>query len=218
MDATPSLHVFDLDGTLSQQNISVAFGRYLFEIGLITRIQALLAISCYGLFKAHKISLHTLHQLLFKLLFKGKKSQLILQHAKEFLESRLIELTHPLTVKMLRHAQNSHHQTALFSSSLSFLVEPIAQHFRFDHWISSEYSIDKKGNFSEVASIIDGTTKANQLRKLALQLDIEYDKTVAYSDGDNDLPFLNAAGKQIVFYPGKQLLPICLAKGWLAII
>lgn len=211
------LHVFDLDGTLCKRNISFLFGQYLHKQGVINTGEALKSAFIYTLHLANFISIQALHQHLFEILFLNKKLALISSHVEPFLSQYWSNLEHPIAKSCFLQAKKQQHLTALFSSSPSFLVEPIAKLVGFDSCLATQYAVDKEGSLCHIALVVDGKKKAAKLFELSQQHGIEDQSTVAYSDGENDLPMLKSAGKSIVFHPKKRLLKHCFANDWIAL-
>ncbi len=211
------LHIFDLDGTLCKNNVSFFFGQYLQRQGVISRFEAIRSVWTYSLFLTGKISLQTLHQRMFETLFHKKKLPLITCHVAPFLDKYWETLVHPAAQSFLVKAQKASEPTALFSSSPSFLIEPIARLAGFDSWLGTEYAIDKEEVLCHIALVVDGKKKAARLIDLTQHYGIPRSMTIAYSDGENDLPMLKAAGKSVVFHPRGRLLKHCIDNGWIAL-
>lgn len=212
------LHIFDLDETLIDGNISLSFGRYLYKRKIFSLYQVIQALLSYCLFLFHFISLEKMHQRIFNELFKHRKASEITHHAHLFLSELLdSSFANPIALGMLTKAQGEGSLVALFSSSPDFLVEPIAHFFRFDEWLASKYSIDKEGSFCDISLVIDGYAKAAQHAVLCKKYALTSKETYVYTDSANDLPLMLSAGYCIVFRPPKKLLIKCLANDWLAL-
>lgn len=211
------LHIFDLDGTLCKSNVSYLFGQYLQKQKVISKRQALKSVFIYSLFMMDLISIQTLHQRMFETLFLEKKINLITEHVEPFLDKYWQSLVHPIAQSFLEKAKHTSQHTALFSSSPSFLIQPIAKLAGFDTWLATEYAVDKEGTLCHIALVVDGKKKAAKLSELSQHYGIKAASIYAYSDGENDLPMLQAAGNSIVFHPQGRLLKHCIENDWVAL-
>lgn len=199
-------HVFDLDETLCSKNMSVAFGRFLYQKKVITFLQASNALSYYALFKAGIISIQILHQRIFEQIFKDRTIHEISLLVSDFLKT-LDKALRPLANSFLKAAQSKGHTTALFSSSPDFLVIPVVNILKIDYVLATEYVVNSEGRLSHIHQIIDGEAKAEQLKKLSRQLGFSQTQIIAYNDDeDRDLPMLQLAGRSVVFNSNNLLL------------
>jgi phosphoserine phosphatase len=133
--------------------------------------------------------------------FKQRISQL-----KGLDEKVLIEIAEnlPLTEgaeRLFRTLKKYGFKTAILSGGFSYFGKHLQNKLDIDYVFANQLEIvDGKLTGNYLGEIVDGTRKADLLRKIAFKEDIHLDQTVAVGDGSNDLPMLNIAGLGIAFH------------------
>lgn len=204
----PVYLALDVDGTLTTQNLSYQFGRFLYQNKLISLPEALLAGVIYGLHTFGLCSVSWLHRSLFALLFKGKSGGVIEEAADRFLAASLPALFREAVVQEVKARQRHGAIVGLFSSSPDFLVRRVAQAVGAQEWFATQYQLDSKGQFSRIGRIVSGKEKADYVRQMGLQF------LVAMSDSFLDVPLLLEADEAIVVCPDRRLARLARLKGW----
>lgn len=160
------------------------------------------------------LSLTELHQKVFEKFLKGAPLQLVQDEVTAFLKKDFYRFLYLPTFNRLRRAQHEGHYTVILSNGPSFVVGPIAEYLGVNEWYSSNYSVDEKGNFSAVDSILLGEGKATYMEQLTHRLKTSAAKVTAYSDSDLDLPFLESAGIPVAVNPNSKLLKVSKEHSW----
>jgi HAD superfamily hydrolase (TIGR01490 family) len=208
------ISAFDLDHTLVRSNSSLLFYRYLVSRGFYRPISLigtmLYSVRHYFL----NLTLTELHQKIFEKFLKGTPFQLVQNEVTEFLKKDFYRFLYLPTFNRLRRAQHEGHYTVILSNGPSFIVGPIAEYLGVNEWHSSNYSVDEKGNFSSVESILLGDGKAVCMEQLTHRLKTSAAKVTAYSDSDLDLPFLESAGSPVAVNPNSKLLKVSKEHSW----
>lgn len=208
------LTVFDLDHTLIGVNISYAFGKYLYKIGVLS-FSAMVKIGfAYAGHTMGNQSLQWLHNQSFENFFKNFPRSLLEMHVKDFCNLYLTSLINLPCFLHLEKAKKSQSAIALLSSSPDFLVEPIAERFGIPSWIGTCYASDENGLLSHISLVVDGAFKAEYLRRLMTRYQIEKDQISVLSDSILDLPIFEMAGVKIGVNPDRKLAALCRKNGW----
>lgn len=160
------------------------------------------------------LSIQSLHERVFALLFLGQSRALFLEYAEQFLDEQFESLLNPPLLSHLCEAQAKQDYVCILSSSPDFLVKAFAQKFGVLDHLGSIYEVDKKGNFSQISKVVFGDTKAFFLGMTAKRLNLERSAIRAYSDSILDLPFLEAAGQPIAVNPDAELRKISKERQW----
>ena len=199
-----TLHIYDLDKTLVRKNASFAFYFYLLSSARLPLSTLLSVIPLYFRYQTG-LSLEKLHREIFEKVLRGKPLSLFLGAVEPFLARFLKrELRSNLLMKGEGQVR------WLLSSSPQFLVEPIAKSLGFDLWKGTEYTVDKWGKFCQISSLVDGYRKLT----FAKEAPFQREQIVAYSDGEEDLPLLEWAGRACVVNPGKNLRKLAQQREW----
>lgn len=208
------LSAFDLDGTLIKGNISVHFGLYLAQKKLISKWILTRLFFVYISHLMGIVSLDSLHKKSCNALFKGLPLKTLNDWVEVFLDERLDQLHHPVGMKEFTQARVEGHYLALYSSSPDFLVSAVGKRLLFHHAQGVMWQVGDHGCIDSVAKIFSGKEKAQALKFLSDSLSIPKEKTIAYSDSIQDLPFMQSAGIAIAVAPSRKFKKICKSLGW----
>jgi HAD superfamily hydrolase (TIGR01490 family) len=208
------ISAFDLDHTLVRSNSSLLFYRHMISRGFYRPI-SLIGTMFYSMRHYFlNLGLDELHHKIFERFLKGAPLQFVQAEVAKFLKKDFYRSLYLPTFNRLRLAQHEGHYTVILSNGPSFIVGPIAEYLGVDEWHSSEYSVDKRGNFSEIESILLGGGKAACIEKLIQRLNTSTAKVTAYSDSDLDLPFLESVGNPVAVNPNAKLLKVSREHSW----
>lgn len=208
------LIVFDLDNTLTKENVSFSFGKYLFQCGFFGIGRMLLLFTCFFLHRIHLLSVNQLHALSFRFLFYKVSLQKIEQLVQTFVESHFQQLARPSVQAILEEAKKANSTIWIQSSSPSFLVNAFAEKFGVHTVFATTYTIDCEGIFEAVFEVMNGEKKAYYLLEYMQKNDLSVDDIICCSDSILDLPLLLAAGRPIAVCPDRRLRAIALKNEW----
>lgn len=198
----------DVDGTLIRSNISLLFGKFLHEKKVLSAFRALWFVLLYYLQHARLLSVKTLHDRIFSLLFKNKSFDYFDKLADEFFSldhlSFREDIIHDV---MARH--NRGDKVVLLSASPDFLVQKLAKKLSFSECYGTEYLLDDKGCFLKVGRIMTGEEKARVVKASS-----DKGPIVAITDSEEDLPLLLAANEVCVVAPRRALRKRAEGEGW----
>ncbi len=91
-------------------------------------------------------------------------------------------------------------KTAIVSGGFSFFGQALQRRLGIDHMFANELEVESGYVTGRVkGDVVDGARKAQIVRQLAAQEDIELEQVIAVGDGANDLPMLKIAGLGIAF-------------------
>jgi HAD superfamily hydrolase (TIGR01490 family) len=208
------ISAFDLDHTLVRSNSSLLFYRHLISKGFYRQI-SLIRIALYSL-RHHfmNLSLTALHEKIFERFLKGASFSLVQEEVMQFLKKDFYRFLYYPTFEQLRHAQHRGDHTVILSTAPSFIVGPIAEYLEISEWRSSHYTVNERGHFESIESILLGEGKAECIDQITKSLKIAREHVTAYSDSDLDLPFLHSAGTPIAVNPNSKLLKVSKKNSW----
>lgn len=93
------------------------------------------------------------------------------------------------------------YKIAILSGGFTYFGNYLKKRFGLDYVYANELEIkDGKLTGNYVGEIVDGPRKAELLRRIAHQEQVDIAQTIAVGDGANDLPMLAAAGLGIAFH------------------
>lgn len=199
---------FDLDKTLSIENLSFAFGKFLYRRSFFSFRAMIYLAQTYSLHKLGLLNLKAVHDKSFARIFLGADFPFVQELMEEFLTEKEGFLWRPSILSELQKLQSLGIETILLSSSPSFVVEPAAKRLGFSAFASTLYGKDR------VEYLLTGEEKARFVQEFATQKSLKSIHFQAFSDSVLDLPFLESVGVPVAVFPDKKLLKIARERGW----
>lgn len=201
------IHVFDLDHTLVNGNLSFLFGRYLYKEGLISSYQAAALSFFYLAHKLRFIKVETVHYNALKTIFLDFDYKLLSCHVDNFLNAELDCLYKAELLNRLNQ-NKSLHDLCILSSSPDFIVAKVASKLSVPLFGSTLYSVDKDQKICDISLVMEGSSKAKFLKSLPHQ------KKVFYTDHSSDLEVCEIANHVVAVNPDRKLRNRARQAGW----
>ena len=211
-DVKKKLYVaVDVDGTLTRSNVSFAFGRFLYQKGVISCFQAFLPALYYGAHLIGLLSVVMLHRFIFWTLFLGRKKEVVEAAVDEFLATQAHHLIRPSIKEEIVSLQAEGARVALLSSSPDFLVKGLCSILALEEWHATEYVVDTAGCFTSVGRVVTGSVKAEIVRNVKKS---QGTKTMAMTDSMLDSPLFEEVDTVVAVCPDRALKRLACKKGW----
>lgn len=117
---------------------------------------------------------------------------------------------------LLSSHRDKGHRIILVSASPHHLLEPVVKWLKCDHLVCTRLDVDKEGRCSgrPLSSVCIGQAKADEVRRLAGELNLDLAASYAYSDHHADLPFLESVGNPGAINPTPRLLRMARRSDW----
>jgi HAD superfamily hydrolase (TIGR01490 family) len=107
------------------------------------------------------------------------------------------------------------HTVALASSATRFQIEPLARELGVEHVLSTPAEVEDGILTGRLGGrVLWGAGKAWAVRTFATEHDLDLSRSYAYSNGDEDLPFLETVGNPVAVNPESHLAEVAAARGW----
>ncbi len=124
-------------------------------------------------------------------------------------------MMYPEGWRLVEAHQRAGHTVVLASSATRFQVEPAARAMGIEHIIVSPVEIvDGICTGRPGGPLLWRAGKAAAVREFAAAHGIDLAQSYAYSNGDEDVPFLRTAGRARAVNPGRQLAVAARHYGW----
>jgi HAD superfamily hydrolase (TIGR01490 family) len=138
---------------------------------------------------------------------------------REIVEEALQQIVEPIifaeALELIAHHRDAGHEVVIVSASPEEIVEPLARYVGAHRAIASRARVDDEGRYSgEMEYDAFGPAKADAMRAIAAQLDIDLERSWAYSDSATDLPMLETVGHPVAVNPDRDLLKAANDRGW----
>lgn len=205
MKPTPSIAIFDLDGTLTKRDTFLPFLLTIIKIRP-SRLPYIPILPFFVLFYYLKIiDNHKLKQAFLFAFLAGVEVDHVLSVASTFAGQLFKSGMNPAGMKMLRYHIDRGDHVIIATASFCFYVKTLADCLGVDDIICTEAEI--------VAGRLTGRIKGlnchgkEKLRRIKLCLGNTPDKNIiAYSDHSSDFPMLEWAGKGYLVTPTRKCL------------
>lgn len=122
---------------------------------------------------------------------------------------------YPGAWELVKAHQRMGHTVVLASSATRFQVGPMARELGVEHIVCTELEAEDGILTGRIAGAVPyGTGKADAVRAFAAEHGIDLAASHAYSNGDEDVPFLRAVGRPRALNPDRGLAAVAAEHGW----
>jgi HAD superfamily hydrolase (TIGR01490 family) len=208
---------FDLDKTVIAKASMVAFGGPLYRAGLLSRwllLRALYGQLVYLYLGADEARLARMRNAVLALT-KGWHHDHVSALVREALEEVIEPLVYDEALELMRAHQADGDLVVIISASPEEIVAPLAEFLGADASLATRARLDDDGRYSgELETYCYGPAKADLMRQMAEERDLDLDASVAYSDSITDLPMLEAVGHPVAVNPDRGLLRLARSREW----
>jgi len=208
---------FDLDKTVIAKASMVAFGRPLYNAGMINRwliIRAMWSNLIFEMLGADEERMRKFRESTLRIT-AGWDQALISAIVRDTLTEVIEPIVYDEALDLIREHQAAGRRVFIISASPEEIVAPLAQYLGVDEAIASRAELDEDGRYTgQVEFWSYGPYKADAMRAAALQHDIDLSASYAYSDSMTDLPMLEAVGHPVAVNPDRELGKIAREREW----
>ena len=207
---------FDLDKTIVARSSPLALGRSFFKEGLISRsslMKSLYAQLMFQLMGADEEKMERMRTEAAKLT-AGWEQEKVRNVVQEVLEDVMSPLIYAEALELMHDHREAGRLICIVSSSPEEVVEPLARMLTVDRYIASKPKIVDGLYTGELDFYAYGPYKAQAIKSLAEELNVDLGGSFAYSDSVTDLPMLESVGNPVVVNPDKALRRLAADKDW----
>ncbi len=148
--------------------------------------------------------------------YKGRELQLFVDSAQDFYNQHLAPNLSPEVVQKLCWHQEQGHQTVLVTGSIDYYLKPVMQALQIDHLLCTYLEVDENGILTgrPKGLVCVGDAKVTLAENLADDQDIDFSKSYAYGNSENDIPILNHVGNPVIVNPTRGLAAYAKLHNW----
>ena len=210
-----SLHIFDMDGTLVDNDCDVSWKLFLVDAGIAPRSDLELAQKYYDDYAAGVLDFREfLHFQLREFIgnTRDEMAELCQRHFDTFVRPKC----RSGAFDAVRKAHEAGAVTTILSSTNTMISDPVRRHFGIDLANGTTLELDASGRFTGgiVGPYALGENKVAIMRKLAAELGVAPEQVHAYGDSDSDIPLLSAVGHAFAVAPSDALRAEAVARNW----
>jgi HAD superfamily hydrolase (TIGR01490 family) len=147
---------------------------------------------------------------------KGVGKELLESMGREVFETKTSKAMRPELLDRIRSIKAEGGAVVLATSSLDFIVRPIADHIGAEAVLASGLEFDGGVCTGKLAgSALFGAAKRDAVRAFAKERGVDLADCAFYSDSIHDLPLLLEVGEPVAVAPDRRLRREARARGWL---
>lgn len=208
---------FDLDKTVIAKASMVAFGRPLYDAGMISRwliVRAMWSNTVFHYLGADEERMRKFRASALRIT-AGWDQALISAIVRDTLIDVIEPIVYDEALELIRQHQAEGRRVFIISASPEEIVAPLAQYLGVDEAIASRALLDDEGRYTgDVEFWSYGPYKAEAILEAAERLGIDLDASYAYSDSATDIPMLEVVGHPVAVNPDRDLARAAAERGW----
>ena len=209
----PNLTIFDLDNTLLAGDSDRAWGQYIVEKNVVSNEFLLESERFYDSYYDGNLDIESFLAFCLKPLMQNKLSKL-LELRKDFIEYKIKPMMLNKAIEMV-NKKKSEGRVIIATATNSFVTRPIADLFKIDDLIATEFVI--KNN--EFTGEVDGIPcfregKVAKVEDWVKTNGYDLSEATFYSDSFNDLPLLEKVKTAIVVDGDNELIKQAKSNEW----
>ena len=209
----PNLTIFDLDNTLLAGDSDRAWGQYIVEKNIVSDDFLLESERFYDSYYDGNLDIESFLAFCLKPLMQNKLSKL-LELRKDFIEYKIKPMMLNKAIEMV-NKKKSEGRVIIATATNSFVTRPIADLFKIDDLIATEFVI--KNN--EFTGEVDGIPcfregKVTKVEDWVKSNGYDLSEATFYSDSFNDLPLLEKVKTAIVVDGDNELIKQAKSNDW----
>jgi putative phosphoserine phosphatase / 1-acylglycerol-3-phosphate O-acyltransferase len=146
----------------------------------------------------------------------GKRADELDQWSRTVFAKRIATMLYPQARVLIDAHNRMGHAVVVASSATPPQIKPTADDLGIHNIVCTEVEIDGSGFITgRLASEIRwGEGKAAGVREFAAEGDVDLEQSFAYSNGAEDLPFLESVGYPCALNPDEDLLEVAKERDW----
>ena len=210
-----AFHIFDMDGTLVDNDCDVSWKLFLVDIGIAPKNDIALAEKYYydyvdGVLDLDEFLGFQLREFVGHT--KAEMAALCQRHFDTFVRPKC----RPGAVRAAREAAASGAPSTILSSTNTMISEPVRAFFGITETAGPTLELDASGRFTGrlVGDYTLGPQKVVRMRSMAERLGISPADIAAYGDSAADIPLLSSVGHPFVVAPSDELRAEALKRHW----
>jgi putative phosphoserine phosphatase/1-acylglycerol-3-phosphate O-acyltransferase len=147
--------------------------------------------------------------------YRGKTPDELLDLGKALFKNEIAGRVHTEVWELVEAHHQMGHTVVLASSATRFQVEPMAKDMGAQHVLCTELEVvDGVVTGHPAGAPLWGLGKARAVRALAAQHNLELSASFGYSNGDEDVMFLESVGHPVAVEPQRGLTDEAARRGW----
>ncbi|MDH3959607.1 MAG: HAD-IB family hydrolase [Actinomycetota bacterium] len=146
----------------------------------------------------------------------GRSAEEVERWARTVFAANIAEMIYPDARTLIDAHLRKHHTVVVASSATRPQIQATADDLGIDHILCTELEVDDEGLYTgALASPIRwGEGKSDAVVEFADEYEIDLDESFGYSNGGEDVPFLETVGRPCALNPDESLEEIATDHSW----
>ncbi|HVL82417.1 MAG TPA: HAD-IB family hydrolase [Actinomycetota bacterium] len=147
---------------------------------------------------------------------QGRTAEELRAMGREIAEERILPRVYEGITRVIEQHQHAGDLTYLATAAPVELAGVLADALGMSGTVATVGEVDEDGRYTGrlVGDVVHGPRKAEAVRALAEEMDIDLSESYAYSDSINDLPLMESVGHPIAVNPDSELRVEARRRGW----
>ncbi|MDT7671036.1 MAG: putative phosphoserine phosphatase / 1-acylglycerol-3-phosphate O-acyltransferase [Pseudonocardiales bacterium] len=147
--------------------------------------------------------------------YRGKTPEELLKLGQSLFKNEIAAQVHTEVWELIEAHHEMGHTVVLASSATRFQVEPMARDMGAEHVLCTELEVvDGVVTGRPTGAPLWGLGKARAVRAMAAEHDVDLAASFGYSNGDEDVMFLETVGNPVAVAPQAGLASEAARRGW----
>ena len=210
-----AFHIFDMDGTLVDNDCDVSWKLFLVDIGVAPASDIALAQKYYEDYRDGVLDLDEF--LAFQLReFVGNTHAEMAALCRRHFDEVVRPKCRPGAIRAAREVAASGAPSTILSSTNTMISEPVRAFFGIRETAGPTLELDASGRFTGklVGAYTLGPQKVVSMRQMAERLHVDPADIAAYGDSAADIPLLSSVGHPFAVAPSAELRAEALRQKW----
>ena len=207
----------DLDRTVIAKSSTLAFIKPLHSEGLLkhrTLVKAAVAQAIYRTIGADQPRLDRVRDQLIRLT-TGWKADRLRRLVRETVDEVISPVVYAEALALIEHHRREGREIVIVSVSPEEVVRPLAGYLGVSNVIATRSAVDEEGRYTgRLTFYANGPGKAEAIRDLAQEWNLDLEGCFAYSDSYSDLPMLEIVGHPVAVNPDRVLRQAAAERSW----
>ena len=208
---------FDLDKTVIAKSSVLAFGRPLYQEGLLSRSALLKSAYKQAIYRTRGADEAVMERARDTMLSitRGWEQARVADIVRETFEKIVAPIIYAEALELFEEHLDAGRKLFLVSSSPHEIVSHLAEYLGIDEWIASRSRVDDDGRYTgELEFYAYGPHKAVAIQEVSERDGIDLAHSWAYSDSITDAPMLELVGHPVAVNPDRDLARLARQRGW----
>ena len=208
-------YIFDMDGTLVDNDCDVSWKIFLVDIGIAPKGDTALAVKYYedyrdGVLDLDEFLAYQLREFVGHT--KEEMAALCQRHFDEVVRPKC----RPGAIRTAREVAASGKPSTILSSTNTMISEPVRAFFGIRETAGPTLELDASGRFTGrlAGPYTLGPEKVVCMRQMTERLGVTPENTAAYGDSAADIPLLSSVGHPFVVAPSAELRAEAEKRRW----